>query len=110
MSLPNNTYSTDRAAQMQVVFSAQFSSTLTGADWWTGSTATNIVIECTVSNTSGTLARTYIDFKNPSAVVVFAYAGGGSALTMAMTVSSYAVGGLGSVTCSNPTIAVFLMP
>lgn len=110
MSLPSHTFSDARAAQMQVVFSAAFSSTAAGGEWWSGDAAWNIVVECTVSAGATVLGTTYIDFKNPSASIVIAYAGAGAVLTLTMAHASHSFGGIGSVECLNPTIAVFLMP
>jgi hypothetical protein len=68
-----------------------------------------MVLECTVSDSGGQLAKTYVDRGSPSAHVVLSYPGGGVNWTASCTDVDWNYGGgLGGISMT-PTVTFILV-
>lgn len=108
MALPNNTFSNARAGRLEVHFTAQFTSSTSSGPSWVGGSA-SFVVECTVTDASSNVYRTFLTMDSPSATLVLDYPGGSVSWNVAMAHYSHAIGGVGSLSCDVPTITCILV-
>jgi hypothetical protein len=98
MTTRSTTYAKAAAGQLEIIFSGDFSASLTGDAGFPQSGGADITMECIVSNSGGELARTYIERASPSAHLLLNYPGGSVSWTAAMSDVSHSFGGgLGSI-------------
>ena len=110
MALPSATFTDPNAGRLEVHFAAEFAYYPGGGDpAWSGTNSWNIVVRCTVTDSSGNVATTYIQFSNSTAMLTLDYPGGNAAWTVAMAHVSHSYGGLGVTSCSKPTITCVLV-
>lgn len=98
MTTRSTTYAKDSAGKLEIIFSGEYSVSLTSDAGFPQSGAADITLECIVSNSGGELARTYIERASQSAHLLLDYPGGSVSWTATMSDVSHTFGGgLGSI-------------
>lgn len=98
MTTRTTTFADTSAGQLEVIFSGAFTFSVSGDAGFPTTSGADIVLECTVSNAGGQLAKAYINREAPSTHVVLTYPGGSASWTASVTdVRSTFGGGLGSM-------------
>lgn len=98
MTTRSTTYAKAAAGQVEIIFSGDFSASVTGDAGFPMTGKADITVECIVSNSGGEIAKTYINRSSPSSHLLLDYPGGSVSWTASMSDVSHTYGGgLGSV-------------
>lgn len=108
MGFPSNTFSSATAGRLEVHFSAEFTSSTSSGESWLGGSA-SFVVKCTVTDASSNVFTTFLAMESPTATLVLDYPGSSASWTVAMAHYSHAIGGVGSISCDDPTITCILV-
>lgn len=108
MGFPSNTFSDARAGRLEVHFTAEFTSSTSGGESWLGGSA-SFVVKCTVTDASSVVSTSFLTMEAPHALIVLDYPGSSASWTVTMAHYSHAIGGVGSISCTKPTITCILV-